>query len=784
MMKKINRTITNLIIAAAMIAMAACTNMLEPPRINRDKGTGTVYIAIDGNSAGDRAAARTLGPDPVHFTRYRASFSGPETCPDIDITGDTSVDLAPGNWTITVTASTGTAPSYNEAGRGSAAVEVLSGRTVDAEVIILPITGGGKKGDLRYSINIPSVDSAILSLTDMTTNAAVEGTPLDLNAIAVSGTVSGILNGLDAGYYLTNLRLEQGGKYAGRTEVIHIYDGLETAAEYDFTDNDFAAGAILTEGVWQDDVMVQGGSKYYQFSVTQGNAYAVYWNDKYGGLGKTLDIRVSASYESSGDSIFYRADDDGYDIPRTFTAESTGNVILMVESYFDFSTSRIGSYAVLYGEVTSLTNGTAAPGTISAGGIKLYSFPVNANTPYEVSWEDSGDQAGNSSYTGDITVTAYYSNIGWSNILFSATDDGYTAPPTVSDDGSSDTIYLKVEGISAGTYTIKYGPGTFPAVSLTDSVWQDGDMAVSGLEYYRFSVTQGNTYAVYSNDADVQQGKTMDISVSAFYESSGDSILDWEYHGNGYDRPQTFTAESTGNLILRVAPYFGSVGSYAVLYTEISPLTDGTAAPGTITAGGVKLYSFQADANMPYEVSWEDSGDQAGNSYSGDITVTAYSFSFGWSDILFNAADDGYTAPPAVSYGSSTTIYLKVEGISAGTYTIKYGPGTFPAVSLTESVWQDDVWQDGDTYEYYRFSVTQGNTYAVYWDDANAYQGKTMDIEVSAFYESSGNSIFSREDYGYPETFTAESTGNVILRVEPRSVWVTTGTYSVKYQQQ
>jgi hypothetical protein len=448
MMKKLCRNITILILAAAITA--ACANILEPPAVNRDEGTGTVYIVIEGAGAGER----TLAPAPGNFSRYTASFSGPASQADLDLSGGSgSVNLAPGSWTLTVTAYTGADPAYTAVGRGSATVSVVSGQTANADITITPIPGSGP-GSLSYSVTLPAVDNASLSLTNMETATAVSGMPIDLKAAAGggAGTVSAVLGNLNAGYYLLNIHLEQAGKYAGRTEVVHIYQGLETSAEYGFSEADFMAVVALTGGVWEDGNMAVSGQQYYRFAVTQGRSYAVYWNDYYGGDGtKTLDIRMSAYYESTGTSIFSNAD-SGYNTPQSFTALSGDTVILRAAPY---SSGGTGTYAVLYGEVMPLTDGTAAAGTIAAGGIKLYSFSAAANTAYTVSWEDAADQAG-SSYTGDIQVTAYRGSIG-SNLLFNNADSGYSAPQMVSY-SSAATIYLKVAGKTGagGTYSVMY----------------------------------------------------------------------------------------------------------------------------------------------------------------------------------------------------------------------------------------------------------------------------------------------------------------------------------------
>jgi hypothetical protein len=555
MMKKIYGTITILILTVAMIAMAACSNVLEPPQPKREAETGTVYIIIDGDSSGDRAAARTLIPDQTNFIRYTASFSGPETYDDVDVAvGSTSVSLVPGEWTVTVTAFTG---ANTATGRGSTAIEVLSNQTVAADITIIPITGNGRTGDFHYSVTIPAVNSATLSLTDMTANVMVSSVALK-TAVDSSGGITAATLNLSAGYYRMNILLEKNGTYAGRTEVVHIYNGLVTEAVYGFTDDDF--GAILgdlADGVWQGGNMTGSGSEYYRFFVTAGETYAVCWNDSDQGDGeKSLDIEVSAYYET-GEAPIFGAMDKGYTTPQVFTATSSGNIIIRVEPYHSGGT---GTYAVMYGKVNSLSVGTADPGAITAGGVKLYSFPADANAVYEVSWEDSGDQAGGSSYDGNITVTAYRKSGGSSYILFNPLDSGYATPRQVSYT-SNTTVYLKVEGVSAGTYSVKY------ELSVTDStegLWQDGNMIASDYEYYRFPVTMGEAYVVFWNDSYEGDGtKTLNIKVSAYYETSGDFIFSGI--DSGYNTPQVFSATSSDDVLLRVEPYsWGYTGTYSI----------------------------------------------------------------------------------------------------------------------------------------------------------------------------------------------------------------------------
>jgi hypothetical protein len=145
-----------------------------------------------------------------------------------------SITLVPGEWAITVTAYTGTGEPYTAVGRGSTTVTVLAGQTVTAGFTIVPITGEGGTGTLRYAVTLPAVDTASLSLTQLAGNTLVSGMPLNLKDRA-----SGEVADLAPGYYLLRIGLTQGGKSAGKTEVVHIYRGLITHAIYTFGGTDF-----------------------------------------------------------------------------------------------------------------------------------------------------------------------------------------------------------------------------------------------------------------------------------------------------------------------------------------------------------------------------------------------------------------------------------------------------------------------------------------------------------------------------------------------------------------
>jgi hypothetical protein len=112
---------------------------------------------------------------------------------------------------------------------------------------------------------------------------------------------------------------------------------------------------------------------------------------------------------------------------------------------------------------------------------------------------------------------------------------------------------------------------------------------------------------------------------------------------------------------------------------------------------------------------------------------------------------------------------------TAATWTI----GTIPSLNT----WYTDSLTSNNTSNQYRFPVMNGVTYSISWDDS--FQGTsagTVDIQVSAEYLG-GSSIFTDTDSGYtiPKTFTASTSGYVIITVRPYYIGGS-GNFRIMYQ--
>jgi hypothetical protein len=659
-MKKNYRQIISFILAAALMVLAGCDNILTPPRHN--DGAGAVQITVNGGSSG----ARTLGPEVNSsiFPQYDFSFSGPGSHANETLTSGTSTtvgSLSPGVWTITATAYTDMGSTA--VGKGTVNVTVSPGVTVPADIVITPIVGAGD-GSLDYSVNILEAESAVLTLIDIATEDPAPNTPVDLKT-----STSGILNSLPSGYYLLNISLESGGTYAGRTEVVHIYAGLTTSAVYPFTSNDFSAVIPLSDGVWRNEAtMTVSGDAYYSFPVTAGQDYAVSWNDSYDGDdSKSLDIKVSAQYETGGTPIFTGVD-FGYTTPQIFTAAATDTVIIMVEPS---SPGDTGTYGVLYGAVTELSADWQSA-TISAAGAAFYGFDATAATPYVIAWDDVPDGSGQ---TGDIQVGAWY---GTTN-LFSNIDSGYTEPQLVSI-SSSEKVFIRVEAKegAAGSYRLQYG--TVPVIPLSDGIPQVESIRPGELKLYRFNTDVTKVYAVSweaSRDQDGFSSYNGDIVVTGYRGSIGNLPPIFDGVDHGYSEPLTVDSPYSAVIYLKLGiKAGGSAGTYAIQYAEVvSPviLSDGVWQDDTMVVSGYAYYSFPVTAGRDYAVSWNSSYKGDG-SKTLDIKVSAY-YETDRTPIFTGVDSGGYTTPQSFTAISTGNVIIRVEPYSfgnIGTYGVKY----------------------------------------------------------------------------------------------------------------
>jgi hypothetical protein len=171
---------------------------------------------------------------------------------------------------------------------------------------------------------------------------------------------------------------------------------------------------------------------------------------------------VTVSWEDGADIIprtnIYGTNDSlmWYANPVTFTTGGKeGNIIIKIEPWG----SETGTYAVMYGMAPPLmTEGFQYIETFKGGETVFYNFYGNAETAYEISWEDSKDQEYDEDlpFDLDVKVSAWEGTVPTGSYFFRDIDDGYTLPQTVSP-SSSGPILIRVESEKkAGFFGITY----------------------------------------------------------------------------------------------------------------------------------------------------------------------------------------------------------------------------------------------------------------------------------------------------------------------------------------
>jgi hypothetical protein len=217
-----------------------------------------------------------------------------------------------------------------------------------------------------------------------------------------------------------------------------------------------------------------------------------------------------------------------------------------------------------------------------------------------------------------------------------------------------------------------------------------------------------------------------------------------------------------------------------------SELSQGTWKDGSVSSESVSYFYFYATSGSSYTVYWNDSYDGNG-SKTGDVEVSAYWYSD--DESIFTRVDNGYSTGRSITATKTGYVMLKVEPYSSnsvGTFAIRYQSSGSPSSlgsELSQGTWEDGS-VNSESVLYYYFYATSGSSYTVYWNDSDQGDGsKTGDVEVSAYWYSDDESIFTRKDDGYSpgQSFTATKTGYVMLKVEPYSS-NSVGTFAIGYQ--
>jgi hypothetical protein len=253
------------------------------------------------------------------------------------------------------------------------------------------------------------------------------------------------------------------------------------------------------------------------------------------------------------------------------------------------------------------------------------------------------------------------------------------------------------------------------------------------------SVYDASQYKVYRATSSSGNYLFIDTSYSASYTDTGLSPNTTYYYkvsaGNSYGESD-----------------MSSYGSATTTTGETAP-----SAPLSVTAA--------AQSSSSITVSW---GSVPGA--SGYYVYRSASSNGTYSRITTASA----TPHTDTGLSSNTTYYYKVsafnsqgEGVQSSAVSATT-TATAPSFGTSLTSGQTTEGNISTTPQHYYFSATQGRTYTVFWYDydSNSAYG---DVRVSAFWNSSGSSIFTATNSGGSSgmSFTAGRTDYVMLEVTP-----------------
>ena len=220
----------------------SCRNVMEPPRgALTETGTGILSLTIGEQGAGRTILPKTILDDFVKFDLDFIAKSPSNTNFSKNWTsGAGTIALDAGTWDLLVSAYLDDGEGgYLKAAEGKLdGIAVPSGKTIAGNIPLYPITVG--QGTFSWNIAYPgNVSAASMEIIRLDAPATpYQQTFYFTGATAVDKNDSLTL---DSGQYRVIFRLSNGEEEASLSEVLHIYQGLESCFEEAFTDKHFPA---------------------------------------------------------------------------------------------------------------------------------------------------------------------------------------------------------------------------------------------------------------------------------------------------------------------------------------------------------------------------------------------------------------------------------------------------------------------------------------------------------------------------------------------------------------
>ena len=370
---------------------------------------------------------------------------------------------------------------------------------------------------------------------------------------------------------------------------------------------DTANGATrLVENSWTDGkIEKEGQLKKYTFEVKEWTRYFIYMNNAWNGNDTKTGYSGIKISHSDGTTISsgYGNVTSCYTKPITFLSASSGTITITLacnrSSYGSSSgwEQGIGTYAIKYTsrqEYTTLSNADEwhNDSIIANGQTNRYYIPVDAGKRYFIYMNNAWD--GDNTKNGYAGIRATHSDGTVISSNYGDVTNRYTKPLTfVSASSGTVTMIMACNsssygsssgwGQGTGTYAIKYTSRPEYITLLEDSWYEDNIITNGQINKYYIKVSAGTKYNIYLNDAwngDGTKKGFLGLTIKYTQDSNASNSTICDSYGNAtelYDKPYTFTASSTGTIIITAACNSSSYGSssgwgqgtgtYAIKYT-------------------------------------------------------------------------------------------------------------------------------------------------------------------------------------------------------------------------
>jgi len=340
------------------------------------------------------------------------------------------------------------------------------------------------------------------------------------------------------------------------------------------------------------------------------------------------------------------------------------------------------------------------------------------------------------------------------------------------------------------------------ATSLTEGIWTDGSISVSGEAWYSFNVKSDTTYYVWWDDKD-NSTKTLDAKSSAYY-GNGSGIFN--NIDAGYNAYRSFKASSTAVVFVKVFSTPTGAGTFGITYSttntrpkagfipeDAKPLTAGKWTDGEITEStGEAWYKFTATAAINY-LWWNDKG--LGNGLKSlDVNVSVfksnetpiftnvdYAWSSGRSAQSLTVGDEYYICvTPRTSGGTGTFAIAFNNNSNTRPLIVPASPKT-----LNAGTWAEDEISIQGGENYYSLTAAAGTQYYLWWNENGTTSGnglKTLNVDVSVFSSDGDILLPNNTGNGWTasQTITPTASGVIYIRLKANSAYYT-GTYGIVY---